>query len=262
MHLFKKIVSAKRKEVARLKAKHPLASIKKEALSLVGKRDIRFFKDIFRPKHVVLIAEIKRISPSEGRLTELTCLQIANLYAESRADAISVLTEKNYFGGDLRYLRQIRKAATQPIFRKDFIIDQYQIYETFLAGADSFLLIASILTPRELKRFLMIGRSFKMEALVEIHNERDLKKAVDAGAQIIGINNRDLTTFTVDIATTAKLSGKMSNDVIIVSESGFERPEQIKKVAGMGVRGVLVGTSILKSKDPVKKIQELREVVN
>lgn len=259
MSILDKIVATKRAEVETLKALRPLEALRKETANFpVGRRP---FRALFE-KGPVLIAEIKPRSPSMGELIADSPLEIADLYAKSRADVVSVLTDAEYFGGSNELLQEVRARVPQAILRKDFIIDECQVYETFLLKADSFLLIAAILTEDELAKFIALGTTLGMDALVETHDEKDIEKALRAGAKIIGINNRDLTTFNTDIATTERLIQKVSKDIPVLSESGIETAEDVKRVRRCGARGILVGTSVLQSEDPINKIKELKNALS
>ena len=189
-------------------------------------------------------------------------LLIADLYAKSSADVVSVLTDKKYFGGEIGLLRQVRSRVPQTILRKDFIIDEYQVYETLLAGADAFLLIANILKVDELIRLIALGKKLGLEALVEVHDKIDVEKVLAAGAEVIGINNRDLQTLQVDLAVTERLAPLISKKIPVISESGIESADHVRRVRKAGVRGILVGTSILQSDDPVEKIHELKQALH
>ena len=259
MSVLDKIVDTKRKEIASLKALRSIESLQKEAKDF--KLERRPFRTLFG-KGQVLIAEIKPRSPSAGELIVDSPLEIADLYAKSDADVISVLTDADYFGGSNDLLKQVRARVPQAILRKDFIIDEYQVYETLLLKADVYLLIAAILTKEELAKLIALGESLGLDALVEVHDENDIEKALSAGAKIIGINNRDLTTFKTDIATTEKLVGKIPKDIPVLSESGIATTEDVKRVRALGVRGILVGISVLQSSDPLSKINELKRALN
>lgn len=259
MNFLQKFLRIKRQELQKFKEKRSLERIEKEAIALSNKRDIRNFRDIFiQTTTLALIAEIKLKSPTTGLLTKLNHLEIGQLYAQSTADAISILTDEAYFNGNIVYIKEVRELAPQPLLRKDFIIETYQIYETFIAFADAFLLIASILSTKQIKDFLALGRLFRLEALVEVHNEEELEKACEAGAEIIGINNRDLKTLKVDMKTMDRLVKLIPKGKIIVSESGITDAQEVQKLMTVGVKGILVGTSILKSEYPLKKIAELK----
>jgi indole-3-glycerol phosphate synthase len=259
MNFLEQVISTKKKELDELKMIKPLHDIKQAALSLAGKRETRPFKNIFNDSRLALIAEIKIMSPSEGRLTALDHRQIARFYAKSNADAVSVLTDQTYFDGNLSYLEEVRDIAPQAVLRKDFIIDIYQIYETFLAHGDALLLMASLLSAQQLKAFLSLGKSLGLESLVEVHDESELAAALEADAEIIGVNNRNLKTLAVNRETTVRLMRLIPKDKIIVSESGINTAQDVRELAELGVQGILVGTSILKSQDPVKKIDELKQ---
>ncbi len=258
MSILEEIVENKKIEVEALKAVRPLEILQKEAASFATER--RPFRALFE-KGPVLIAEIKPRSPSAGELIADSPLEVADLYAKSDADVISVLTDAEYFGGSNDLLKEVRARVPQAILRKDFIIDEYQVYETFLLHADTFLLIASILEEKELAHLLKLGESLGLDALVEVHDEKEIEKALRAGAHIIGINNRDLKTFNTDIAVTEKLMAKIPKGTFIVSESGIGTAEDVKRVRKCGISGILVGTSVLQSVDPIQKINELKKAL-
>src|SRR3989338_3039896 len=258
MTVLDEIVATKRREIEVSKATRPLESLKKEAENFRPER--RPFRALFE-KGQVLIAEIKPRSPSAGELIADSPLEIADLYAKSNADAISVLTDTEYFGGSNDLLKEVRVRVPQAILRKDFIIDEYQVYETMLLNADAFLLIASILEESELAHLLKLGESLGLDALVEVHDEKEIEKALRAGARIIGINNRDLKTFNTDISVTEKLMAKIPKGTFVVSESGIGTVEDVKRVRRSGISGILVGTSVLQSADPIKKINELKQAL-
>jgi indole-3-glycerol phosphate synthase len=210
---------------------------------------------------VKLIAEVKKASPSRGVLrTDFNPVQIANIYASNGASAISVLTDYKYFMGRLEYLTQINSALGQnrpPLLRKDFIFDPYQIYESRACGADALLLIAAILTPEKLAELLELSHTLQMRCLVEAHNEEDIKKALESGAKIIGINNRDLRTFKVDLETTARLRSLIPDGRIVVSESGIKNRSDIQKLHNLRVNAVLVGETLVASTDIAAAIRKL-----
>ncbi|KKW08774.1 MAG: Indole-3-glycerol phosphate synthase [Candidatus Kaiserbacteria bacterium GW2011_GWA2_49_19] len=258
MTVLDEIVETKRREIAALKAVRSLETLQKEAEDFRPER--RPFRTLFE-KGPVLIAEIKPRSPSAGELIADSPLEIADLYAKSNADVISVLTDTEYFGGSNDLLKEVRVRVPQAILRKDFIIDEYQVYETMLLNADAFLLIASILEESELAHLLKLGESLGLDALVEVHDEKEIEKALRAGARIIGINNRDLKTFNTDISVTEKLMAKIPKGTFVVSESGIGTVEDVKRVRRSGISGILVGTSVLQSADPIKKINELKQAL-
>lgn len=256
MTILDEIVENKRREVSMLTQKTPIDTMRSDALAYARSRTTRPFRSLF--EKTVLIAEIKPRSPSAGELILQDPLEIADMYAKSDADVISVLTDEKYFGGNLQLLNDVRGRVPQTILRKDFIVSPYQVYETALVGADAYLLIATVLDKETLAHLIAFGDALGMDALVEIHDEKDLEKALAAGAKVLGINNRDLTTFSIDLSTTETLMQKIPKDIPVVSESGINSTDDVQRVRACGVRGILVGTSILKSTDPLSKIKELK----
>lgn len=245
------IVSEKRLEVARLspQLKH----------NVTARQDCRGFAGALRrQKGVALIAEIKKASPSAGVIrADFDPVRIAGEYEAGGATVLSVLTDKSFFQGQLDYLRQIREVVQLPLLRKDFIIDELQIYEAVAAGADAVLLIAAILDDAQLKAYRQLAGQLKLAALVEVHDERELARALDAGAEIIGINNRNLKTFQVDLATTEKLAVQIPAGKIIVAESGIRTRQDVTRVAAAGVHAILVGESLMRSDNIAGKVKEL-----
>jgi len=217
-----------------------------------------FDKALSNPKGLNLICEIKKASPSEGLLREnFQPLRLASLYEFAGASALSVLTETHFFKGRPSYLKTIRQITKLPILRKDFILESYQLYETALLEADAFLLIASLLTDQELSELIHLGKSLGMHALVEVHSEDDLKKALDSGAEIIGINNRNLRTLKVNPNQAKKLIPKIPKGKTVVVESGLDNHDKLMEYKSIGVNAFLIGTAIMKAPDPVNMIQTL-----
>lgn len=249
------ILAYKRKELAKQKAKKSL----KELSSLYfGLPPVRDFKKALKDKGISLIAEIKKASPSLGIIREdFSALSIAKIYEEGGAKAISVLTERKFFQGNLSLIKEIKKFTTIPILCKDFIIDPYQIYQSRLAEADALLLIAGVLRESKISEFLELAHSLGMVCLVEVHTEEELSKVLKTKAEVIGINNRDLKTFKVDLKVTKDLFKKIPEGRIVVSESGISNYQQVRQLKDLGVDAVLVGETLLKSKDIGKKIREL-----
>ena len=219
------------------------------------------FASALRGERILLIAEVKKASPSKGIIRhDFHPVEIARIYASNGASAISVLTEGLYFQGSLNYLRKVRNILGDkrpPLLRKDFLYDPYQIYESRAYGADSLLLIVAILTPGKLTELIGLSHKLGMDCLVEVHNEDELEIALGSGAGIIGINNRDLKTFAVDIATTERLRRLIQPDRIVVSESGIKSRGDIEKLEGWDVDAVLVGETLMSAPDIGKKIKEL-----
>jgi indole-3-glycerol phosphate synthase len=211
---------------------------------------LRDFKAaISKPDRINLIAEIKFASPSAGSIREKTDpAAIGRIYKGSGASAISLLTDKKFFQGDISYLPIVRRAVALPVLRKDFIIDEIQVKEAALYGADAALLIARILTTEQLKDLIATCRALGPAPLVEIHDEEDLDKAVACGADIIGVNNRDLDTFKIDVRNTFKLAPLFPEGCIIVGESGIEKEEDVMALKGT-VNAVLVGSALMSSND-------------
>ncbi len=217
----------------------------------------RNFKAALRQPGMSLIAEIKKASPSAGTIREdFNLREIAESYEQDGAAAISVLTESKYFQGSLDYLRKVRRIVTVPLLRKDFILDAYQIYESRACGADAILLIISLLGEK-LDTFLKVASNLGMDALVEIHNEVELKIALDKGAQIIGINNRDLKTLKVDPETCLVLAPLIPEEIVTVAESGIHKREDVVKLEKLNVDAVLIGEALMRSPDIGAKIREL-----
>ena len=218
------------------------------------------FKEALRNKEKPLniIAEVKKASPSKGLIcNDFRYIEIAKAYEEGGAAAISVLTEPKYFQGSNEYLTEIKKVVNLPVLRKDFIIDPIQIYEAKAIGADAILLIVAALSERELGTYLEIARELALDALVETHNEEEVKTALTVGAEIIGVNNRDLQTFNVTLDTSERLRKLIPEDKIFVSESGIRTEEDIRRLKSLKVGAVLIGESIVKEKDPIIKIKNL-----
>lgn len=232
-----------------------------EILSKLGKctqkRD--FEKAMAHKKEINIIAEVKKASPSKGIIKEdFDPIYIAKQYEKNNVSAISVLTEDKFFQGNNEYLLEIKKITSVPILRKDFIIDSYQIYQSKLLGADAILLIAAILSKDKLIKFQNIARDIGLDCLVEVHDETELDMVLNTETKIIGINNRDLKTFKTDIKTTEKLMKLIPKDKIIISESGINTRNDMKFLEDLGVNGVLIGESLMKSKHISEKLDELR----
>ena len=222
---------------------------------------LRDFKTaISVPGKINLISEIKFASPSAGNIRE-ECdpVEIGLVYEKAGASAISFLTDKLFFQGEIKNLPIVKRAVSLPILRKDFIIDELQVREAVVYGADAVLLIARILTETQLKDLLALCGKVGLSALTEVHDKADLDMAIECGADIIGINNRDLDTFHVDINTTAKLAGLVPESCILVSESGISSGDDIKSLKGKGINTVLVGSALMSSGNPAEKVRELVE---
>lgn len=255
--ILKEIVNDTMLEIENRRRHLPLKKLEKMALEQPPPLDLA---SALRGDSVKLIAEIKKASPSRGIIRhDFDLLEIAQTYASNGAAAISVLTETKYFQGNLDYIKQIGDALGDkriPLLRKDFILDPYQIYQSRAYGVDSLLLIVSILEPGELRELLSLSHQLGMKCLVEVHNEDELEIALGSGAGIIGINNRDLSTFKVDIATTERLRPLIPSDRIVISESGIRNGHDMEKLKEWGVNAALIGEALMTSTDIAKKMKE------
>ncbi len=207
---------------------------------------------------MAVIAEIKRRSPSKGTLCKnFNPVKIALDYERAGASALSVLTDQKYFGGSLEILKKVKKNCALPILRKDFIIDEYQIYETRLIEADAILLIARVLDAKTLKRFHSLAKELGLEVLFEVHDAADLKKVWPLKPQLVGINNRDLSNFRVDLSITQRLASKVPKHCLLVSESGISSAKDLIQLKKYGVKVVLVGETLMKNKKPGEALKQL-----
>jgi indole-3-glycerol phosphate synthase len=250
------IVAYKKEELAESKRDASLADQKKRAADAGPLRG--FEAALTTTGGIKLIAEVKKASPSKGVIREdFDPVRIAATYQEAGATCLSVLTEKKYFQGSLEYLGAIRRAVGLPLLRKDFIVDEYQVFEARAAGADAILLIAACLDRRQLEDYLGIAGNLGLDVLVESHTMKELDNTLHAGARIVGINNRDLTRFTVSLQTTFDLLRDIPDDRIVVSESGIQSRDDVVRLEKAGVDAVLVGESLMREKDMGKKVKEL-----
>jgi len=221
---------------------------------------IDFFNALKRSEGISIIAEVKKASPSKGIIKEdFDPVEIARQYTEANVQAISVLTEKNFFLGNDDYLVKIRQSFPTPVLRKDFIINLWQVYQSRYLGADAILLIVSALSDDDLKKFQAVANIIGLQCLVEVHDKDELDRALEAGAKIIGINNRDLKTFNMDLKTTEKLMNYIPKDRAVVSESGIKTAQDMKFLRNLGVDAVLIGETFMRAGSIREKINELRE---
>ena len=249
------IVIEKKEEVVQKKRELPV-SVLQERLS--RRKPPLDFASALKGDSLRLIAEVKKASPSKGLLCpDFNPVALAKAYARGGAAAISVLTEANWFQGSTEHLAGIKEEVSIPLMRKDFIFDEYQVYESAAYGADAQLLIAAILSQEQLEELLALSRRLGLGCLVEVHNENEVEKASLSGAEIIGINNRDLTTFAVDINTTHRLRPLIPEGRIVVSESGIDNSDDIQKIKEWGVNAVLVGEALVTAGDIQTKMKEL-----
>lgn len=255
-NLLEEIIAVKKREIEATKNRKPIADfIDSKRLT----RNKRPFKESISACGINLIAEIKKKSPSlkKNFFRKLEPRSLAAIYKSAGAKAISVLTDKKYFGGSILHLNEVRKVVELPILRKDFIIDEYQIYESCYFGADAVLLIARILSVEQLKSFIHLSCKMGMDVIVEAHDESDIEKACLADAKIIGINNRDLDTLEISLDTTIRLALKIPKEIIKISESGINSPNDIERLKKIGINAVLIGTAFLESEDVLAKINQI-----
>ncbi|NPV05090.1 MAG: indole-3-glycerol phosphate synthase TrpC [Syntrophaceae bacterium] len=253
--ILQQIIGNKRDEVARQKHILPHSELRR---MLADRAPTRDFAAALRGSGCAVIAEVKRSSPSKGRIRDdFDPVAIARTYEESGASAVSILTERKFFEGSAAYVPQIRKAVNLPLLRKDFVIDSYQIAETRVLGGDALLLIARVLEAGELLDFIGLASELGLAALVEVHDEADLEKALSAGARIVGINNRDLQTFRTDLEVSSRLARRIPEGVTAVSESGIEGRRDIERLMEAGIHAFLVGESLMREADIGRKLREL-----
>lgn len=234
--------------------------------ALMKDRDRRFLQSgaVYSPTDtqqykLAFICEVKKASPSKGIIAEdFPYLEIAKEYEKAGADAISVLTEPEYFKGDDRYLTEISNSVKIPVLRKDFTVDEYQIYEAKAIGADAVLLICSLLDTETIRNYIKLCNELGLSALVEAHSEEEVYSAIDAGARVIGVNNRNLQTFEVDLNNSIRLRGLVPRDIIFVAESGIKTAEDTAQLRTAGVNAVLIGETLMRSTNKATIISELR----
>lgn len=264
MNILNEIAEKRRVDIEARKQKVPFETIKEQA-ELLAKKECKEnsgfsfpFKKALERDSISFICEVKKASPSKGLIAEdFPYLEIAKDYERAGAAAVSVLTEPEYFLGKDTYLKEIAESISLPVLRKDFIVDAYQIYEAKLLGASAVLLICALLRDVELKDFLQIAHSIGLSALVETHDEEEIKRALAAGAEIIGVNNRDLKTFTVDINNSVRLRSFVPKEIVFVSESGIETADDVEILRRNGTNAVLIGETLMRSSDKAKMLGAL-----
>lgn len=257
MSILTDIVRHKKKEIAGLKNKKPLKALKEEAVMQPFKKS-RFLDALRKKKPVAVIAEIKKKSPSKGVLRKnFNPAKIAQAYQKGGAAALSVLTDRKFFDGSNENLLAARKAVKLPILRKDFIIDEYQIWEAKAIGADAILLIASILKASVMRKFYALAQRLGLDVLFEIHSRAELKKIEPLKPKLIGINNRNLKTFSVDLSVTRELAPLIKNKAFIVSESGIHSHLDLLMLKGFNAKAVLVGESLMREKNVTQALKRL-----
>jgi indole-3-glycerol phosphate synthase / phosphoribosylanthranilate isomerase len=257
MDFLSEILAVKRQRVAAAKAKAPLEILRESARQIRAGRSQRLGRALLDSSRPNIIAEFKRRSPSKGRINQQAQPGVvARMYESGGAAAISVLTEEDYFDGSLGDLHEIRMATSLPVLRKDFIFDEYQVYESARAGADALLLIVAALDDETLSRLRTIAEDeLGMDALVEVHSKEELDRAVKCGARLIGVNNRNLRTFEVSTATSTILAAAAPNDAILISESGLT-PDEVRRLRGLGYKGFLIGEALMRAADPIQAVRD------
>jgi len=252
----KEIVAKKKERVVLAKQQLPEEDLKAR---LSGLAACRSFKEaISKPRQISLIAEIKQSSPSKGLIRQnFNPQEIAKSYSDAGVQAVSVLTEEDFFGGNGLYINEVKNIITVPVLRKDFILESYQVYESRYLGADAILLIADLLTKDKLVELAQIADSLGMDYLVEVHDEKELKKVLSLKFPIIGINNRNLRTLEVDFKTTEKLFTLIPRERIVVVESGIKSYQDVLFLKILGASGVLIGTVFMEAEDIKKKVEEV-----
>ena len=253
-----RIVDAKAARLEAARREKPLKAMIDRAAEVSNRARRSFAQALARTDRVNIIAEIKRRSPSKAIIREdFDPVQIAGGYQSGGAAALSVLCEEDFFDGSLDHLEAVRGVVDLPLLRKDFIIDEYQVYESAVASADAVLLITAILDDPLLGQLLGLARELNLDALVEVHSRDEMDRAIRAGANIIGVNNRDLTTFEVDLNTSFELAAMAPRDAILVSESGFSRGSDIRRLKEAGFSAFLVGEHLMRADDPGHALREL-----
>lgn len=256
--ILEEIAERTRERVAEQKKNISLEEMKENALKMDVNTGFPFLKAL-QQEDISFICEVKKASPSKGLIApDFPYVEIAKEYEEAGAAAISVLTEPYYFQGSNEYLEEIVKNVKIPVLRKDFTVDEYMIYEAKTIGASCVLLICAILDLPTLKKYLQLAHSLGLSAIVEAHDEEEVKMALASGAKIIGVNNRDLRTFTVDINNSAKYRKMVPEDIVFISESGIKTAADIQKLRENGTNAVLIGETFMRSPDKKSALKELR----
>lgn len=257
MNILKEIAAYAVKRVQQAESKIPLEAIKEQALALPGKEFV--FEHALRKPELSFICECKKASPSKGIIAEdFPYLKIAQEYEQAGADCISVLTEPKYFLGDDSYLQEIAQAVSVPCLRKDFVVSPYMLYEARVLGAAAVLLICSLLTEKELAEYLEICEGLGMSALVEVHNAAEISMAIHAGARIIGVNNRNLSNFSVDMANSSRLRELVPPEILFVAESGIKTAADVQTMREIYADAVLIGELLMRAENRSAMLAELR----
>ncbi|KAF0145060.1 MAG: Indole-3-glycerol phosphate synthase [Nitrospirae bacterium] len=257
MGILDEIVAKKKERLSLAKSRVPLSALKPRISDIEKPRDFKAALKRKQGEKIKLVAEIKKASPSKGVIRKnFEPLEIAKIY-EKQANAISILTEEDFFQGNIEFISKVKKVTTIPLLRKDFIFDEYQIYESRANEADAILLIAAILDKNQAKEYLHIAKELGLSVLFEVHDHKELGMALFIDADITGINNRNLNTLKIDINTTFEIKKEIPSGQIVVSESGIKTRDDILRLESAGIDAVLIGTSFMEAADIGKKIEEL-----
>mgnify|MGYP001478772817 FL=1 len=258
MGILHEIISRKKQRLRDVQASVPLRELKSKITDVEKPRDFRTAVKRSSDENIKLIAEIKKASPTKGIIREkFDHISIAQIYDKKHVHAVSVLTEEDFFMGSLSFIPEVKKFTSKPVLRKDFIVDEYQIYETRVNSADAILLIATILEKNQAAEYLNLARELGLSVLFEVHNFKELEMALLIACDIIGINNRNLKTLQIDMNTTFTLRREIPSDRIVVSESGIKSRMDVQKLQNIRVDALLIGTSFMEAEDIGKKIDEL-----
>jgi indole-3-glycerol phosphate synthase len=258
MSFLDSILEIKKAEVTELRKNFTISRF--EESEFFAEPSLKLKSAVCRNNRLGIIAEIKKTSPSKGVLKiDFDFMNIASIYMENGVDAISILTDKNFFQGNIQYLNEIAKRKTVPLLRKDFIIDEYQIYEAKSNGADAILLIAEALSAQQIKDLTIAAKETRLDVLLELHSEKQFDKIDFALNDLIGINNRDLDTFFVDTNSSMKLSCLIPDNVTLISESGFNKKEDVKSISNSRISALLIGEYFMRSENIASGIKEIKE---
>jgi len=253
--VLEEILMAKRRSVENARQASPLTELMRQARQSDPPRD---FKAALRADGLSIITEVKRASPSRGVIAEQVDIShLARQFQEGGASAVSVLTEEDFFSGTLDDLRRVKDAIQLPVLRKDFIFDPYQVWESRIAGADAVLLIASMFDLAPLRQLILLARQLQLTPLVEIHELEELGRAMDAGADVIGVNARNLSNFAVDLRVPLSLAPLIPPGIIKVAESGIKTREDVVQLQQVGYEAILIGETLMRAEDPIQKLREL-----
>lgn len=254
--ILKQIVEKKKERLLLAKGEMSEEALKEAVINLAPARP--FLQAVSKPRQISLIAEIKQASPSEGIIRQdFNIADICRAYAEAGVQAVSVLSEEDFFRGSPSYIRQVKEAVSVPVLRKDFILEAYQVYESRYLGADAILLIAGLLTKDKIAELMQVAQGLGLDCLVEVHDEKELKKVLNLKVPAIGINNRSLQTLEVDFKTTQRLFPLIPKGKTVVVESGIKSYQDTMFLKILGVQAVLIGTVFMREQDIRKKVEEV-----